>query len=683
MMYLISLVFLVFISITSPSHVLAQAPNEQSWAYQCINDFHQCSTNQKEVNQSCLPIDDDVHESNEWWHRIQMDLTKLTIPAQEMIILQCGKVDEDLDGDNQPDPVCTTGNSTLDKELFCGDPNATGESCDRVKILQEKKGYKINTGDYGIYHLINNKYEQVTQYKIPVDALGKITIPKVEWQSGTTEGEKMESFYYAAYINPPVTPTPTVAISTTPGVTISPGLGGHQQNIMTFPELEQQVLEEGECHSIAWDPYGTAFDAKTLEPVANVSVLLSMKNEAGVFDAGYATAQNLFISNPFLAGESGFYSFLVENGAYKLSPIKEGYTFPNLAMQSELNKNALTIYSDLYFSDSPPIVQNNKWEHRDIPMMPTNGVGMYYDLKSYSESEVRTPDSKIKYSGRVSHPYAEVVIETCKEVDGTEVCTSPKVYNHYNGGANKQGIFSITLDQKSLKQGEYYSRVIRKVDLTSIQLADASLLENFYTTIRKFILPKIIYAEEKQLKKAYIHPILSYVEGYAYDSNGNIMPNAKVNITSSISDQPVLQIMTNDKGYYKVTSEYLPKRSYSIEYSNNSSLNVPTTITTSQFLAQNSEFITAERINPYLITTKTSDPRRNTTPSFVPATKVSAITVPTKPAPNISVTAPTAQPKQTNSNTFLIGAILLLLVATAGTLIGVYLYKKKNQDQQE
>src|SRR3990167_4146327 len=103
---------------------------------------------------------------------------------------------------------------------------------------------------------------------------------------------------------------------------------------------------------------------------------------------------------------------------------------------------------------------------------------------------------------------------------------------------------------------------------------------------------------------------------------------------------------------------------------------------TSQFLAQNKEFIAAEKIDPYLKTTRTSNPRRNVTPTFVPSGSTTVVPNPTDTAlaqeptqaPQVGETTPAGGQSNTVA---LVAAVLLLLLAAAGILLAVYLYKKR------
>lgn len=670
----------LLISVTAVKQINAQERTGVP-KYQCVNDFKRCSGPTGNENELCEPKDDDENRSKDWWHRAQINLSTLTFPPnQDLYLTECLSVGEDIDGDGIVSPICTTGDETLDKILMCGDPNDPRESCNHLKILQDKHAYSLSVNKGGIFHFDGEEFVRPGSLVIRSGGDGKALVSKIEWESHIRE---IEHRYHIWYIDetPVVTPTiaPTIAAATTPGV------GGQQQAILTFPSGSVETITPENCNGESWDPYGFVFDTKTLEPIPNMDVLLSMKKPDGTFNAEYASSENLLIDNPFGTGDNGAYTFFVKDGDYKLMPVTQGQRFshPALSFQSQLHSNTSLIYSDIYYNDSPAVLQRGSIQHRDIPLVP-DGAGNKYDIKVISEDIALSPDGRITYTGKVSHPFTELVIETCTNENGTKTCKPQKVYTRTTGGPNKFGNYSITLDQKLLQPGEFYDRTFNKVDLTVVPLTRNFDIKKIITWLTTWLQPGAVFAQEGT-NKASIHPIMTYVEGYAYDTNGNLLPNATVNIVIPLTERPVYKTVTNNKGYFKITSEFLPKISYAILYTPAGSTVVSSgKITTSQFMSQNKDFITAEKINPYLVTTKATDPRRTITPTYVPPAKIGAVgsefKEPVSSVTSAPVTAVEQQPA--SNNMLLIGAILLLLVATVGTLLGVYLYKKKMQDQQ-
>lgn len=668
------------------SSISAEEIRQESRGYQCLDFVHCSDGGPNDRNKRCEPIDEKVHTSVHWGHRAQVDLSDLEDlpPNGEILVTECINSGEDLDGDGKADSVCTTGDSTQDKILFCGSATASNPKCDHYSLLKNhpKIQYGLDKAStHGVYHLVNGVYKRAIGVPIKIGADGRSTVQAVEWEGHSPEN--IERKYLAWYYDTTVsTPIPT---QITPTTIAGGGLGGQQQARLNFeqrtPSPTSPPPQVNDCKGKAWDPYGIVFDMKSLEPIPDVDVLLKMRNPQNVFDSEYAKSENLLIFNPFDSDSTGEYLFFVKDGDYVLEPLTQSvphpYTHPILAQQSSLAPNTLSIYSDIYFKDSPPILQRGAIQHRDIPLMPLDGVGKEYPLEIVSENVELGVDGKMIYSGRVSHPYAEIVIETCRKVNNIESCSNPQIYGKNNGGANKFGNFTFTLDQTQLQSGEYYRRSFRKVDLNALTTAKIQPVNLILHVVSSLFQPKVVNAQEPS-NSARIEPVVSYIEGYAYDAEGNLLPNAQVLIKVSLSEMPLYQTVANANGYYKITSEFLPKTEYAIEYlvGNDSAR-----ITTSQLLEQNKAFIEAEKINPYLNTTQAADPRRTVTPSYIPQQKISSV-------PNEFATAPSIPVQETqtqatiNNNLFLIGSILLLLIAAAGILIGVYLYRKRMQETQ-
>ena len=89
-------------------------------------------------------------------------------------------------------------------------------------------------------------------------------------------------------------------------------------------------------------------------------------------------------------------------------------------------------------------------------------------------------------------------------------------------------------------------------------------------------------------------PILNYVEGYAYDSAGKVLPNTTVSVYLEFSKKPYYQTVADDKGFYKISSEFLPSMPYHLSYASTDGQIIPTT--NSKFIAQNKVMITESDI---------------------------------------------------------------------------------------
>ncbi len=406
------------------------------------------------------------------------------------------------------------------------------------------------------------------------------------------------------------------------------------------------------------------------------------------FSADIASQNNLLIINPYPTYNTGYFNFLLNPGKYyRLDASLAGYNLMSKTESAKIPANASKIYfdsrtrrTDFWFSDSDAFYQGTTLLHKDIPLMPTDGIGHSYGMEILTKNKYQSNDGKyIIYEGRVSHPFARLVVRTCS--GDPEACNSPVIYTSKQGGPDEFGKFKIQLDQTVLKAGEKYQPTFEKVSLINTPLAQNNVLKKVMSWVQKAVFGEVQAQENTQITDDPIQPIVSYIEGFAYDTDGNLMPGAQVGLYVDMMSQPVYYTTANENGYYKITSENIPNADYVIKYTSADGQKT-STLTTSQFAKQNEEFTTLEKINPYSQATKATDPRRNVTPSYVPEAKISALpnefpqTEPTtQEAPPATETA-----QQGNNNMFLIGAIMLLLVATAGTLIGVYLYKKKTQE---
>ncbi len=640
----------------------------EAWSYQEL-PYIWCVNYPDYSNSFCPPFNRDA----KWIHRARLPLEQFTFPAStEIMIVQCIEAGEDLDNDGTSDPVCTTGSSSLDKELFCGDPNTPDTGCDNLTYLQQNPKIKYRQdgpeGD-GYYHLTGGNVQKVFPTKITTDAQGKASVPVVEWQSYTEELTKRS--FYVVFPNGLTSATLDEVDETGVGGRPQRGVGGHQQDTLTFPTTAPLTAGKlGVNPSMvrhAWDPRGRVFDATTLEPLNAGKVTLLQKNTAGTFNAGYASQQNPLIRNPFPTDNSGIYIFYVVNGVYSMQPEYAGYRHPSTAEAAQMHPNAKKIYTaEHYLNDSPAVVEAGAVEYRDIPMMTVSGAGSVSDIKVYSEKREVNDSGQLVYSGIISHPYAELEVQLCKMVEGTETCKNPMTYTHLNGGPNNEGIYAVVFNQQILEPGEYIIRTFKKRDLRSLPLSKKA--GDAVGAVLSRIIPGFaVQAADAMPNRGKIQPIPTYLEGFAYDSAGKVLANATVELRRAGVKTPLFTTTTDANGFYKITSDYTPKESYHIAYITASGAEV--IIPTSTFLAQNSEHYAVENIDPYKIVMKDTDPRAGYVPSQSKAPSVQ-VAAAEKMAENT--------PVEQESNGMLIALIITLVVIIIG-FIGYFLYMKKQQ----
>ncbi len=610
---------------------------------------------------------------------INLHRTKLTTRAEvkgiandpNTYVTECLEIDQG----GVPKTVCTTGNATLDKELFCGDPNSSDPQCDHLQILKDTSEYSITEGitdeNYGVYHKESGQLvKKDPPTKIATNAIGDIASGEIEWQSYTPHENLRKFLIWNKTEHREDLQDPSKS-----------GLGGQQQADLNF------LFRSSSCVGEQWDPYGKVFDITTLEPLSGANVTLKQYNSATkLYEEAFANVNNPNITNPYLTGIFGKFNFIVQDGSYTLTPALGGYIHPTsqegAGLTPDLRNRMNKIYTNIYYSNSDPIRQQGAIQQRDVPMqLAAGGTPVKSPLKILTELEQVQSNGQIIYSGKVSHPFAELKIEVC---DTAGVCGAPKVYTAQEGGPDKDGKFKVTLDQKELVQGQTFKKTFTPVDLATAPLVQIpSWLSKTISFLGTFI-GSVEAQEQSRSVSSTSQPIPTYIEGYAYDTDGNLLPNAVVGIYVSFSNNPVYQTRTNEQGYFKITSDKLPTTGYSIGYATAPNEKAKSKVTTSQFLQQNKEFTAAEKVNPYMFATASTDPRRNVTPAFVPQSKIAAVSNEFKDTEPTVTTSP-AEPATVQAganNLLLIGAILLLLVATVGTLLGVYLYKKKMQDAE-
>ena len=300
------------------------------------------------------------------------------------------------------------------------------------------------------------------------------------------------------------------------------------------------------------------------------------------------------IINPWTTKEDGKFLFLVPPGTYQLSVDLPNYIFPFAS--SQLNSNYGSAYYELYYGSGHTdknIIEVNI-EHRDIPVIPVNTPFRGpVKLLGYM-SELDKEKQIYKISGRASHPLTIVEIQGKDVESGKVTRTLTQVI------ADKWGFFDAVVNTSSLKQNETVGMAkLTKVDLTQTSSIRTSnfIFDRLFSWIQKS------YAEIPSSTYS-INSILNYIEGYAYDIKGKLIPNAKVGIYISGSKIPYYETFTDDKGYYVIASQYLPQMNYVIRYISSDA--VANEITQSTFLKKNFKTIVSKKININAYITKLS-----------------------------------------------------------------------------
>jgi len=623
----------------------AQQIEDKTVNYICLKKTH-CEPG-KEESAVCL---------QKYIHRVQLstDPQKKFPSNKEVYIAECVYYTQN----NQTIGKCTTGDDNLDQIIF---------KANNFSELKRDVKYSLSINEsYGIFKIENNQAIKINPQSFVTNNLGET--PILEWQSYTPQ--YLQRKFYGFFI----AQTQEEA---------QMGQGGLQQGKVEFPPFQDK-----DCAAIAWDPAGRVFDAKTLEPIPNVQVML-LKNYNGQFSDARKT--ELTIVNPYVTLEDGSFSFFVSNGKYKLNPFHLNYFFP-IESLSEIHPNYQNIYINRrYGKPQEPktliypaqtgeiIIVNNRMEFRDIPLKPNNNVGYYYPLFVYSfNSQINKQISQIVFSGKVSHPFSKVTLYK-KSIDKNGEEILQVVGTHLS---NHLGEFNFSLPLSILKENEIITDArFEKNDLTKLNINQQSFIKKIIDLLRI----KNVFAQSSNVVNLKLNPVLPHLEGFAYDNQGKILPNTKVGVYLSFSNIPYYLTKTDEKGYFKIPSTKLPNEPYEIRYHPQIGGSIKTS--TTQFFKQNISFLTQNKINLNQIV---DEKGRVIAPIKISPTKTKTETE--KPDGFSSYSnfnqssTPTIQTTSTLSNNksnLVLLIVLTLLILIIAVAILLYFYYKKNRAQPQ
>jgi len=500
--------------------------------------------------------------------------------------------------DTQTDRICSTGTEEGDLEVY--------QSTENLKKMKELYGYQFGgMTDDGKKTPLTNPIKSNNSGEIPIIQLKSlmmvnvsrkfygvniITDPKNIQNAGELEqlgtgdeGGQQQGMFKIKVPTP--TPKPVVLDQGAAAAPAGPGCsdtGDDGLKCCSYNAVD------------GCDPYGRVFDAVSLEPIPNAKVTLTKQRTDGNFSFMSPKETVNAIINPWTTKEDGKFVFLVPPGTYQLSVDLPNYIFPFAS--SQLNSNYGSAYYELYYGSGHTdknIIEVNI-EHRDIPVIPVNTPFRGpVKLLGYM-SELDKEKQIYKISGRASHPLTIVEIQGKDVESGKVTRTLTQVI------ADKWGFFDAVVNTSSLKQNETVGMAkLTKVDLTQTSSIRTSnfIFDRLFSWIQKS------YAEIPSSTYS-INSILNYIEGYAYDIKGKLIPNAKVGIYISGSKIPYYETFTDDKGYYVIASQYLPQMNYVIRYISSDA--VANEITQSTFLKKNFKTIVSKKININAYITKLS-----------------------------------------------------------------------------
>ncbi len=503
--------------------------------------------------------------------RLTADPAVKPMPNRNTYIVECVATDNGQ--------ICTTGNSQTDMEVY-------GQ--DNVSRLNQ-----INQWSFGGMFASDG----VTPVANPTMSAATGDVGPLEWVSHNPRSILVTRKFMAMNY-------------WTPGVDNATGPGALQQGSFDFETAEK------DCIAISWDPFGRIFDSQSLEPVVNARVSLLVQRTDGSFTPlrpDEVLGGNLI--NPQVTREDGVFGYLVPDNTYRLVVSSADHQFP-VTDSAKIHPNYIRAYSDLYPTETgQDIVQQRRIEHRDIPLeplfTPTNRppklMDYFYEAQKMNHRAIVT--------GRISHPFTMVIAYSLvNNVRNREIARIQ---------SDKYGKFTLVIDNKMLRPGEVFGEVdLAKVDLTYLSFKP-TIFQRLFSWFFSFV--KKTEAQTLQVTSLRFTPIPANLDGYAYDSQGNRMPNAKVGIYLKFSNKPYYETTTDANGYYKISSEYLPNMPYEIRYSNLSSGTVK--IPTDVYINQNQQHLQDNNVDIYVYKNEQgqeiSAPVKTETTNLTPPVKAS------------------------------------------------------------
>lgn len=346
-----------------------------------------------------------------------------------------------------------------------------------------------------------------------------------------------------------------------------------------FEDFTSEGMEES-CKTIYWDPFGRVFDSLSLEPISLREVTL-------IDDSTGKPVVMRSSLNYDITGEDGLFNILVEKeGSYHLkvdqSSIHEFKSNPILS------PNWSKIYSDLYYKGTSFIEKVNVPTHHDIPLQPKGSPyrGAVAQLIPNTLKSQNT-GSHIVYSGRNTFPMAKICL---KDED------MGKIIGHCVN-ANNIGIFTLAIPKDQVP-GKKLIIDAEKVDLNNPNIYKKNQIISTINDSSSFAF--------KAVEKYYFEPILSHVEGYVYDSNGNPIPNAEVLVKLANNNELIHKTKADDYSFFTIYTKDLPFLEYYLEFIDPKT---QTRIkkTPSQFISENKQYLNLRKIN-LMSATKDSQP---------------------------------------------------------------------------
>ncbi len=520
-----------------------------------------------------------------------------------------------------------------------------GETPDQSRTIQSTGNGDFDQKIFNLSDANKNQYVDKLaalglEVKVPFDATGANQTVQttdgnlsVKIHLKNADGHVNYAFF-AVTINEPTNSGPTLASNQT-GNTLQYG---------TFNFTSADNGDPQKCISIRWDPYGRVFDSVSLEPMLGVKVTLLDENKELV------NGTDVALVNPQKTETDGMFNFPVPSGTYYLGVVPPVTHL--FVADPHLDPNYTKAYSNLYKPDRKIVEKEGQVKQKDVPLDPGTNSPYHSTIQMMSYNVVNL-GTDTKFEGYVSHPLSIVKLVGAQ---------SGNIYKTVN--ADEFGAWEVVIPNASLPSNEAINLVPSKVDITKLA-GVPKFLQNL-TRYLGFLTNKLSIEVNAQTvgegegKAVSVQPILTYVEGYAYNGNGTIIPNATVRVKVTWSGQTYYETKADQTGFFTIGPSNVPNFAYFLEFRSPLS-SVVTVMNTSDFVSKNSKYLSENKIN-LMAATKNGQ-------SLIP----SPTSVPPSPTvtSNNPLTAGTSQ-----MSLILTLVILLVLFAIAGAVL-MYIKKKE------
>lgn len=324
------------------------------------------------------------------------------------------------------------------------------------------------------------------------------------------------------------------------------------------------IITEGadkSCALIYWDPYGIVFDSDSLEPLNSAMAIVTLLDESG-------KQVKSTVSTQVAIDILGKYNIYVEkDGKYKLDVSSTTHNF--------VSNKPIAAYINLYesiFLPGDPAFEEKSTEPKRVDL-PVKSKGIPYTRKvgEYFKSQTEVLFGRKVYESieiRVTHPLSKIRVLT----DGREI-TSQMNGLKFNNITDKNGV---------------WTGMIRRDLISNKGLTIEVTKNNNYFT----------YQSSGSNEKLIIHfdPILTYVEGYAYNGKNQIIPGAKVEVKLKMNDKTLYQTTADSNGFFNISPKNLSLFEYYFQFTDPVTKSTVAQ-TTAGFVKNNQEYLKSEKID--------------------------------------------------------------------------------------